>query len=165
MPADCCIKLAFVYELKRNCRESNMIFEIKNDWVWLHASGAKTWLARLTSPITSLAPFLIKNRLIASNFRCGAWNIKVSVKITRLTINRIFFFLHTRRFYVAIKDSRGSEIMRACDRMQRFAVLVEDSLCKILYHSERYTSAWRGFRAQYFVFNDTVSNANGEFAI
>ena len=55
--------------------------------------------------------------------------------------------------------------MRACDRRQRFAVLVEDSLCKILYHAERSTSAWRGFRAQYFVFNDTVSNTNGEFAI
>ena len=75
------------------------------------------------------------------------------------------FSLHSRRFYVAVIDARGNEIMRACDRRQRFAVLVEDSLCKILYHSERWTRAWRGFRAQYFVFNDTVSNANGEFAM
>ena len=56
--------------------------------------------------------------------------------------------------------------MRTCDRRQKFAVLVEDSLCKILYHAETSTTAaWRGFRAQYFVFNDTVSNTNGEFAM
>ena len=66
---------------------------------------------------------------------------------------------------MAVIDGRGNEIMRACDRRQRFAVLVEDSLCKILYHAERWTWAWRGFRAQYFAFNDTVSNANGEFAM
>ena len=78
---------------------------------------------------------------------------------------RFSFSLHSRRFYVAVIDARGNEIMRACDRRQRFAVLVEDSLCKILYHAERWTWAWRGFRAQYFVFNDTVSNTNGEFAM
>ena len=75
------------------------------------------------------------------------------------------FSLHSRRFYVAVIDARGNEIMRACDRRQRFAVLVEDSLCKIVYHAERWNWPSRGFRAQYFVFNDTVSNANGEFAI
>ena len=89
------------------------------------------------------------------------------ISYTNQTINsnHILFFLHSRRFYVAVIDARGNEIMRACDRRQRFAVLVEDSLCKILYHAERRTWAWRGFRAQYLVLNDTVSNTNGKFAI
>lgn len=68
-------------------------------------------------------------------------------------------FFAFREFYVTVKDNSGIIPELLCGQRDVFFLLAQ-KLC-INYKSNRDTSSWRGFQAQYQVINESIIDGKG----